>query len=98
MNLLIFHSKDNTIDVLDGSCDVIEITSNGEALKLVTRQGFVHNWLGKYYKMPSSHSQTEEKYTYRKIGWLEDFRGSHYHAALFYSEQLGHWGVISNCV
>ena len=103
--MVFFHLKDSTLDIQDGSCNVIQIASYGNALREVHdtyiklhRQ--VNNWLGRYYKVGWQNNTGEDKYVYRRIGKvLEDIWDTwsntqeYYHVALSYSKLLGYWRV-----
>ena len=99
-----FHFKDNTLDVQDGSCNVIEIASYGLALMTVHQKYMEHhrlfdNWLGRYYNVGWQNNKSEDKYVYRRIGKLlkGDIRYReeelYYHVGFSYSKLLGYWRV-----
>ena len=101
-----FDITDNSIDNQDGTCKIIEISSDGEALERVNKNKFNHDWLGKYYNVGWQSNQTEVKHTYRRIGKLlerftrfnpasrrDELALDYYYVGLSYSEDLGYWRV-----
>ena len=94
-NTLIFnHLKDNSVDIEDGSCTIIDIQSYGKALKRINENKGVHDWLGRYYRLNwQNTTSAEAKSKYRKIGEVPDIRSGTYHVELTYAEELQLWGV-----
>ena len=86
---------DNSIDIKNGSCNLIGIQSYGNALQKINENWGVHDWLGIYYRLNWQNTTTrEDKYEYRKIGLVDDVRSfSGYHVELTYAEELELWGV-----
>ena len=101
--MVFFHLKDSTLDVKDGSCNVIEVASYGFALYQVyelykKRHRQFDNWFGRYYKVGWQNNDSEEgKYVYRRIGKVLSFyTQEYYHVGFSYSKLLGYWRVYIN--
>ena len=87
--------KDNSIDISDGSCNIIDIRSYGNALAKINENRGRHDWLGKFYRLNWQNTTTsEDKSKYRKIGKVKDRSLDFgYHVELTYAEELELWGV-----
>ena len=93
-------SLDNSININDGTCDVIEIRSFDKALRRVEKNLGKHDWLGRYVRVDwKNTTESKLRFTYRRKGKVNDVQNvhdiieEHYHVELYYAEELEYWGV-----